>query len=749
MIIEPNSAKYCVLGEQPISDALRKINENKTRVIFVVNTTGRLEGVLSDGDLRRWLVTQSTIDLDRPVRTIAKRSVRSALVTEDPGRISAMLHDGVDAVPLLDAFGHVVAIATTKLQELAIGEFTLRPDSPAFVIAEIGNNHNGSVETAMRLVDAAQAAGADCVKFQMRHLESLYRNAGDPTDASEDLGAQYTLDILSRFNLRPDQLFEIFDYCHSRSILPLCTPWDLESVEALERYGVAAYKVASADLTHHDLLRRICSTRKPLLLSTGMSTEGEINDSVQLLRSRGAAFALLHCNSTYPTPFKDIQLACIRRLSETHRCLVGYSGHERGFHVAVAAVALGAKVIEKHFTFDREMEGNDHKVSLLPAEFAAMVRAIRDVESAIGTDQERSLSQGELINREILAKSLVARNPISRGESITDVMIAVKSPGRGLPPSRRQDLIGRRALRDIPAGDFFYPSDLLDAPLVPRPYRFRRPWGVPVRFHDAVSIVSSSNPVFVEYHLSYRDLDVRIDSYLDRVLDVGFIVHAPEMFAGDTLLDLCSLDEAARQGSIDAMNRVADVARALAPYHSRSHDRVPVVTNVGGFTLDEPLDKGERMRRYDRLIESLHELDRSGIEILPQTMPPFPWHFGGQRYHNLFVDPHEIDGFCRDTGIRICLDVSHSKLACTHHDWSLHDFVALVGPHTAHLHIADAEGVDGEGLQIGDGSIDFGALAHDLDLHAPGASFIPEIWQGHKNDGEGFWQALERLEQWL
>jgi N-acetylneuraminate synthase len=137
------------------------------------------------------------------------------------------------------------------------------------------------------------------------------------------------------------------------------------------------------------------------------------------------------------------------------------------------------------------------------------------------------------------------------------------------------------------------------------------------------------------------------------------------------------------------------------------------------------------------------------VEIIPQTMPPFPWHFGGQRYHNLFVDPQDTVEFCQKYGYRVCLDVSHSKLACNHHHLSFKEFVEAVGSYTAHLHIADAEGVDGEGLQIGEGEIDFPALAEDLDTTAPQASFIPEIWQGHKNEGEGFWIALERLEKLL
>ena len=165
---------------------------------------------------------------------------------------------------------------------------------------------------------------------------------------------------------------------------PLCTPWDLESLAKLEEYGMEAYKVASADLTNHKLLGALVETGKPLICSTGMSTEHEINKAINFLLSHSANFVLMHCNSTYPTPFKDVNLAYISRLRDLSARCVGYSGHERGISIAIAAVALGAKIIEKHFTIDRSMEGNDHKVSLLPDEFKMMVAEIRNVEASLG-----------------------------------------------------------------------------------------------------------------------------------------------------------------------------------------------------------------------------------------------------------------------------------------------------------------------------------------------------------------------------
>jgi N-acetylneuraminate synthase len=748
VIIERNITRYIVFAEDTILNALRKISDNKSRVVFSVTESGELEGILTDGDIRRWLIGQDTIDLNQPVNSVSNKEYRFADANEDHEVIAGAFDERIHFIPLVDKQRHLVAVAWRQASAVHIGEFEIGPGSPCFVVAEIGNNHNGSAELARKLVDLAIDAGANCAKFQMRRMSSLYRNAGNPNDASEDLGSQYTLDLLSRFQLKDEELLSVFDYCKSRGILPLCTPWDKDSLRVLDSYGMPAYKVASADLTNHELLEAMAQTGKPLLVSTGMSSEAEIKDSVRLLRKHGAQYVLLHCNSTYPAPFKDINLAYLDRLKEIGDCPVGYSGHERGIAVAIAAVARGAKVVEKHFTVDRGMEGNDHRVSLLPDEFKAMMQGIRETEQAMGSDKSRRVSQGELMNREVLGKSLVATRDIARGEAITAAMIEVRAPGKGLAPYRRAELIGRAAPRAIMKGDFFFPSDVELPKAQPRKYKFRRPFGVPVRYHDALRITGLSNLDLLEFHLSYKDLDEDVARFFKEPLDLGLVVHSPELFAGDHIMDLCSRDAAYRARSIRELERVVAVTRALKSFF-RKAGKPLIIINAGGFTLDAPLAREERAPLYDLIAKSLAEVDADGVEIIPQTMPPFPWHFGGQRYHNLFVEADDIVEFCRTKNYRVCLDLSHSKLACNYHKRSFQEFLEAVGPYSAHLHVVDASGVDGEGLQIGDGDIDFRATAEALDRHAKRASFVPEVWQGHKNEGEGFWYALEKLEKWF
>ncbi len=748
MIIDRDIRKYIIFSEDTILHALEKISQNKMGVIFAVSESGLMEGIMSDGDFRRWLIEENTIDLHRPVSTTLNDNFLFCSENDSSETILSLFSDRIEYIPILDDHKRLVAVATHKKQQIVIGDYVINDNSPCFIIAEIGNNHNGNIDLAKKLVDQAVLAGATCAKFQMRSMESLYRKTEAINSHSEDLGTEYTLDLLTKFQLSDENMLRIFDYCFEKGIVPLCTPWDLESLNKLDRYGIEAFKIASADLTNHELLKAAAQTNKPLLCSTGMSTDLEISLAVDLLRKQGAQFVLLHCNSTYPSPFKDINLQYLSKLKKIGDSLVGYSGHERGISVAIAAVSMGARVVEKHLTLDTNMEGNDHKVSLLPNEFNMMVQGIREVELAIGNDGSRRLSQGELINRENLAKSLVINCELKKGDLIRADMIEIRSPGKGIAPYRMPELLGEIAKRDFKKGDFFYPSDVEAEAVKAGKYNIYMPWGLPVRFHDALTIYNKSNMDLLEFHLSYKDLDLNIHDYFKEPLSIDFVVHSPELFSGDHIMDICSKDEEYRKRSVRDLQKVINITKELKRYFPKTK-RPCIVTNVGGFTSHGHLPYVEHQLLYDLFLKSMSELDMDSVEIIPQTMPPFPWHFGGQRFHNLFVDPEEIALICKENALRVCLDISHSKLACNQYNWSFKEFIKLVGAYTAHIHIADAMGTDGEGLQIGEGEIDFQATLDDLNEYAPKASFIPEIWQGHKNEGEGFWKALALLEKFF
>ena len=613
-----------------------------------------------------------------------------------------------------------------------------------FIIAEIGNNHNGSYELAVEMIDQAISAGANCVKFQMRTLEEVYRKRSI-NGSGEDLGTEYVVDLLKRFELSKEEHQNLFEYCSLKNITYMCTPWDHLSLAFLEDLNVPAYKVASADLTNIPLIELLIKTKKPLILSTGMSTTEEIKFTAKLLKDANANFIFLHCNSTYPAPTADINLSWIKELKKIHPH-VGYSGHERGINITLASISLGISVVERHFTVDRNMEGPDHAASLEPEEFKRLVDGIREVESALGEASSiRALSQGEMINRENLSKSLVAARVLKSGTVLTEGDIAVKSPGQGISPQSFHSLLGKTLARDMDEEDFFYISDINATKISSRSYKYKRPWGVPVRFHDFKKYLSISQPDLVEFHLSYQDMLLDPGNFLTQINELDFVVHAPELFENSELLDLASPNEHYRKNSIANMQRVIDLTIDLKRFFPKT-ERPLIVTNIGGFSMDKNFSSSEVQAGYEIFAGSLEQLSADGVEIVPQTMAPYPWHFGGQRYQNLFVHPLEIIEWCNALDLRMCFDISHSMLAANNFGYSFYEMCEQIAPLTAHLHIGDAEGLNGEGLQIGDGSIDFERAGKILQELAPHATFIPEIWQGHKNDGEGFWKAVDILE---
>ena len=628
------------------------------------------------------------------------------------------------------------------MKKLQIENFIIGKEK-TFIIAEIGNNHNGNFDNAIKLIDQCKEIGVDAVKFQMRDLNSLYREKS-LKKSGEDLGTEYILDLLNRFELKTEEHFKIFNYCKKINLIYICTPWDVKSLNKLERFGVNSYKVASADLTNMPLLCELVLTKKPLIISTGMSLEIEIENTVRYLNKFKTNFALLHCNSTYPAPFHDINLTFLKRLKKIHS-IIGYSGHERGISVSLAAVGLGAKIIERHITLDRSMEGPDHVASLTKKEFKELVVGIREVDQAIGNEKKREMSQGEMINRENLGKSLVASRSIKQGSIVKQSDIKVMSPGQGLSPQYSNKLIGKKLNRDIQKEDFFFQSDLNSSYKKPKKFSFNRPWGVPVRYHDFSWYNSQINPDIWEFHLSYSDMELDINKYFKNQNESNFLVHAPELFSNSHLMDLASFDENYRKKSIKETQKVIEITKSINKFFPNTI-KPKIIANIGGFSIDKPLDEKSKLKAYTKFSLSLKELNLDEVELLPQTMAPFPWHFGGQRYQNLFVNVEEIIYWGKELKLNFCFDISHSFLTCNYTKFDFYEFADLISPFTSHLHMGDAKGFNGEGLQIGEGEINFKKLCKILNQKCKRASFIPEIWQGHKDNGKGFWKALNHLE---
>lgn len=332
-------------------------------------------------------------------------------------------------------------------------------DQPVFIIAEIGLNHNGSIKRAKELILTAKESGVDAVKFQKRDLRSLYKSdiVDDPNKDSQSTA--YLFDIFRKFELKEEDFIELKEYCDKLDIIFFATPFDVKSAKFLEKIGVSLYKISSSDLTNIPLIELIVNNNKPIILSTGMSQVSEIDFTVNYLKKRKAKFALLHCVSAYPAAFKDINLTMLKLLKKRYKVTVGYSGHERGYIAPLAAVAFGAKIIEKHFTLDRSLEGPDHNISLTPEGLIKLVDRIRAVEEIIGNGK-KIITRGETLSREVFAKSLIAKINIKKGTIITHKLIDIKAPGKGLNPQMIEYLIGKPAKRDIKQYDYFTEIDI-------------------------------------------------------------------------------------------------------------------------------------------------------------------------------------------------------------------------------------------------------------------------------------------------
>ena len=320
------------------------------------------------------------------------------------------------------------------------------------IIAEAGVNHNGSVELAKELVDQAVLAGVDIVKFQAgssKNVASKFAQKADYQKINTNNDTESQLDMLKNIELSFLQHQEIINYCRGK-IQYLCTPFDLPSIDFLHRY-LNIWKIPSGEITNYPYLKKIASYHQPVILSTGMSTMEDIEACLKVLTDNGLTkeqITILHCNTEYPTPFEDVNLSAMQTIKERFGTQVGYSDHTRGIEVPIAAVALGATVIEKHFTLDRNMPGPDHKASLEPDELKAMVSAIRNIEKALGS-AEKKISDSERKNIAIARKSIVAATNIKKGEVLTEENITVKRPGTGISPMRWEEVLGTTAVRDF------------------------------------------------------------------------------------------------------------------------------------------------------------------------------------------------------------------------------------------------------------------------------------------------------------
>lgn len=610
-----------------------------------------------------------------------------------------------------------------------------------YTIAEIGINHNGNLETALSLIKEAHKAGVDAVKFQKRDLEELYTDSILNDHNSAEWTFEYLLPILKESELSKSDYKVIKECCNQLCLELIITPFDLKSADFCNNLDVDAFKIGSADMINYELIKRCASYGKPMIVSTGMWTSEEIEEAVKEYKKIGVKdFFILLANSTYPTPYESINLGYLKHLKQVHP-LVGYSGHERGTFIPVAAAALGARVIEKHITLDRSDSGPDHKASMLPGEFKEMVDNLRKLSLSLG--EAKVVNQAEKLAKETFAKSSYVNKDLKAGDEIGEKDLYYKSPGKGLFLHEISEFIGKRINCDIKK----------DSPLTKAHFeeliqvkdwnlpKFSKDWGVKCRFHDFEEYKTLKSPV-IEFHCSQKDLDV---DFRGGSKDSQLVIHAPEIF-DRKLVDICSNDKQHVKDSIEILQKAID--KTIKISSNFKNCRPKFVVHLGGMSLDEATGKSKISTMMERAVENFEKLNFNpdDIEVLPENLPPRPWYLGGQWFQYGFMHADDMVSFCNHFNLKMTYDVCHAALHCNHDFITLEEYTEKVFPMVSHLHLSDALGIDGEGVQIGEGSIAFQPFFEKLKNNKnQNFSWVTEIWSGHVNHGTGCRHSMHSL----
>jgi sialic acid synthase SpsE/endonuclease IV len=609
-----------------------------------------------------------------------------------------------------------------------------------YVIAEIGINHNGSLDEAIYLMNEAARAGVDAVKFQKRNLAEIYVESllNDPNSA--EWSFQYLIPQLQVLELSEADFGALRDEARRLAVDFIVTPFDQLSADFVAGLDLDAVKFSSADLTNWPLIAHTLGKLKcPAIFSTGMWDDAVIRKSAKFIADNFTnRYAMLLCQSTYPAPPDSLNLRYLKTLSSLAP-MVGYSGHELGMQASLLAHSLGATIIEKHITRDIHQLGPDHKASLTPEQFRELVQQLHLTRTMLGEDK-KLITQAEHLNREVFAKSLVAKRDLAEGEVIRLEDLKFMSPGKGITPDRLNEFLGKKLVRAKKATEYITDQDFEKSFSVSdwQQFSFSKDWGVKCRFHDFEIYKELKTPV-IEFHCSDRDM---IDKVSVQSKSSELIIHAPEIIGRD-LFDLCSDNREVVSKSVGILTQTIIRTRELAPGFKQG-SKPKIVLHVGGMSLlDGNYDCGVLTAKAESI---LRDVNLDGVELLPENLPPRPWYLGGQWHQYGYMRPEDMAAFCKSLSLGMTFDICHAQLYCKFAGIELADYAKIVLPYVRHVHISDAHGIDGEGVQIGEGELDFDAVFRHLEKLK--FSWVPEIWSGHLHHGAGTHHALCCLEKY-
>ncbi|MEP2777804.1 N-acetylneuraminate synthase family protein [Parasphingorhabdus sp.] len=600
------------------------------------------------------------------------------------------------------------------------------------VIAELGINHRGSSEIAKQLIDVAAKAGAWGAKFQYRAKEGFYQ-------ATHEIGDEILSQEIDESYIAPSEILELARLIQQQGMAAGISFFKFEDAadfgDSIHEFDF--FKVPSAELLNLPLIRSLAGLGKPIILSTGGHSEDDIFQAIDLTNDI-ADVSYLHCISNYPVLLGNQQMLFLNTLRQKTNAPIGYSSHDRDWEVCLIAAANGATVFERHLTMDKNGKGIDDSSSSDPEEFTRLCGLLNAFETIQGTPH-REINQGERINMQNLGSSLYASKAIAIGDAVSTDNTVIKAPRKGLTwgdlAKRNLSTVRRPVHVGTAVSDLHFTDP--KPPLGPDLIAFcdKKQLSIPLRLHDA-QVLQSRFPILNnELHLSYEEVGA-LGSAMEvelKKLDLTrhYSIHIPDYIDSKTLIDPMSADERTRLGSLQVIESCVDLALELV---ARTGASVPI---VGSFSRLLPDGKKPT---YQRLQDVLDTAGRQrGVPIYPQWLPRIAWYFGGADVLDMFCGADDIE-IVNEIGMELCLDLSHLILSANYakHDWK--KWCEQLMPLSRHLHIADANGIDGEGIEFGQG--DLGDPLPYID--GPGRKVL-EVWQGHLSDGDGFENAIRQL----
>ncbi|MFT6908535.1 MAG: sialic acid synthase SpsE [Oleiphilaceae bacterium] len=596
------------------------------------------------------------------------------------------------------------------------------------IIAEIGVNHDGSINKARSLIEASAKVGVHAVKFQYRNLENAY------SDSAREIGDEILLKEIKKTHLEPEILIGLVKYAHELGLEVGISFFD--GVD-MEDFGKKIdcfdfFKLPSAELTNAALIKVMLETGKHTYLSTGCHSEAELEAALGQLPEGG--WTPLHCISNYPTSIQNARLGYLQYLKNKWNRDVGYSSHDDDWESCLLAMQLGATVIERHITLDRLADGLDHSSSSTPDEFERLCLYASNMDILLSGNAPRVSNQGELLNRQNLGRSFFTNADLYAGDALTMDSLVYRSPNTGIGRTDIDDYLGKPIAVDIPKGGVIAQSVFQTPKILPLnviDFAKQNGLSLPVRLHDLSKFQALFPIGAYEFHLSFdeirREIDVNAFDKTNR-----YSVHLPDYVNPTQLMDPFSIDLGQRDASRDILERTVNFAQQL---QQLTGSFVPV---VGSFSVMH----SSLVSFYNEHAALLDGFKSRDVIVMPQWLPPIAWYFGGSVRLHAVNQMADVELF-KQYDLPVCMDVCHLIMGRNFFGFSAEKVMQDLKKNTQHIHIADAAGIDGEGFAIGEGEPqNMNIIRKTLDYDC---LKVIEVWQGHLDNGAGFYKALTAL----